>query len=83
VRGQAWNEHDDDGELLTDPYADVRERGLADPIQLHEMKAIGQWLVEVETRLPTTRPSGSTDGPTTTGPSSTDGSSSEEATPEG
>lgn len=70
---QAWADADD-------PYAELRERAKRNPVELHELQAIGKWLVEIETRLPTTRPSASTDGPNSTEPSSTDASSSEEAT---
>lgn len=77
VRGKPWQPEDEDA---ADPWADVRARAESDPVQLHEIKAIGEWLVEVETRLPTKQPSVSTDGPKSTEPSSTDGSSSEEAT---
>jgi hypothetical protein len=72
VRGKDWLDDADD------PYAELRDAGCRNPVQLHELQAIGKWLVEVETRLPTTRPSASTDGPNSTGPSSTDASSSEE-----
>lgn len=82
VRGKEapreWNADQQEWVELPDAHADVRARAKDNPVQLHELQAIGKWLVEIETRLPTTRPSESTDGPNSTGPSSTDASSSEE-----
>lgn len=82
VRGKAWpREYDTETQEWSDPHdphAELRARAQHDPVQLHELQAIGKWLVEVETRLPTTRPSASTDGPPNTERSSTDASSSEE-----
>lgn len=84
VRGKPvqreWVEEKGEFVEMADPHADLRAQAAVDPIEIHEMKNVGQWLVEVETRLPTTRPSASTAGPSTTEPSSTDESSSEEAT---
>lgn len=85
VRGKPWRGAvSEDGDVVdSDPHAEIRGRAEDNPIQIHEMRNVGQWLVEVETRLPTTQPSASPDGASSTERSSTAASSSGEATREG
>lgn len=72
----------DDGseETPADPHADLRALTDNDPVSLREMRELAEWLVEVETRLPTESPSTSTGGQKPTEPTLTAASTSEEAT---
>lgn len=83
LRGKEWPREFDaeKGEWIDvpDPYAELREQGRRNALELWLLQSVARWLLEVETRLPTTRPSASTDGPSSTAQSSTDASSSEEA----
>lgn len=67
---------DDEKEAYTKVRTDEKN-----PVSLRDLQALSEWLVEEETKLPTTAPSASTDGRSTTPSSSPEQSSLPEADP--